>query len=199
MGAAFALDQAVREFVTHVRNDGFTDFLDTVSDFAGDETQVLMLMGSVVALGLVSGEDWILEMGLTAFEATVFAFAIVTALKFTTGRTRPEDTRDSMDFEGPGGDRSFPSERVIQVAPMVAVYAAYVDRWWFDVIAWTFIGIVCYQRMNDDKHWFSDVMMSSIIGYFVGRALVDLRKNPDVRIIPWASLDGGGLAIEFAP
>jgi membrane-associated phospholipid phosphatase len=198
IGFAYLIDESVRAFAQRSRSE------DTDSFFAAFETtdeSRLYILGGTIALGFMTGETWVVEMGFTAWEGVIITAGLYSIINPLAGRRRPEDSRSPAKFIPFSGNSSFPSGHVIHIAPIVAVFSAYMDSLVFDLLAYTALAFSAWQRINNDKHWLSDVAASAAIGIAVGYALADLRRNPDARIIPWASWDGegvvGGLAVEF--
>lgn len=141
-------------------------------------------------LGLLSGESWVVEMSLTALEARVFSAALVEGIKTVAGRRRPHEARGAFEF-GAGG-RSFPSGHVVNVAPTVFVFSRYFDSWVFDAIGATAIALKSYQRIHGNHHWLSDTVASVLIAWGVANALVDLRRDPGLRILPYVDIQEDG-------
>lgn len=185
VGVAFALDDVVRDF----SQDHPSGFVDALEPIGGNPLVVGGLLLGTIAAGVISDTPWLVEMGLTMAEAEIICAGLVTGLKFAFGRERPYEAEGRFDFNPFGGDDSFPSGHVMHVAALTAISTAYIDHWAFDVAAYGLLGLVMWQRINEDKHWFSDVTMSAVLGLAIGRTLVEVRKNPDVRILPWVTAD----------
>lgn len=187
LGVAFALDKSVQEFSQNNRSRSTDDFFGTFARLGEDEELRAYIYAGTVGIGIIARENWIVEMGLTAFEADLYAGGLVVLLKKVTGRKRPSESRDSVDFTFWGKSHSFPSGHVIGVSPMMAVFSAYIDCWAFDLLAYSMITIASLNRINGNGHWLSDVVASDIIGIAVGRTLYELHRNPDLKIIPWVT------------
>jgi hypothetical protein len=61
-------------------------------------------------------------------------------------------------------------------------------------------GFTGYQRIYDNKHWFSDVFVGAAIGYLIGNSIVDSEENrnkndflSEVTVMPSLSSTGAGL------
>ncbi len=188
LGAAFALDEPVQRAFGRNPSRKVHHFLDCFEP-AGNN---LAIPGGVLALGLLTDEKWVVEMGLTAIEATVFASLATEGLKVAVGRKRPNSCDDAFRFHAFGGDTSFPSGHVTNVAPMVAVFSLYLDSWIFDVIGYTFVGLKAAQRVEANDHWFSDTVGSTVLGAAIGATLVELRRNPELKILPWTTEEVSG-------
>jgi hypothetical protein len=195
VGVCMALDRPIREFAQHARGRDSQRLFDAVGPLGDDTTLRLYIYGGVVGIGFISGEDWVVEMGLTAWEAEQFTNLFVSILKKLSGRKRPSSTSNPFEFEWLGRNHSFPSGHVANVAPMMIVFSEYMESWVFDLAAYSMITLAAFRRIHDDGHWLSDVTASVVISMAVGKTLVYLHRNPDVRIVPWAGDDGVGLGM----
>jgi membrane-associated phospholipid phosphatase len=185
VGVAFGLDELVREF----SQDHHSSWIDSLEPIGGNGLVMGSIILGTIAAGALSDTPWLLEMGLTMAEAEIICLGLSTGLKYAFGRERPFEAERRFDFNPFGGDDSFPSGHVMHVAALTAVASAYIDNWAFDVAAYSLLGLVMWQRINDDRHWFSDVTLSAVLGIAVGRTLVEIRKNPNLRILPWVTVD----------
>ncbi|HLG43140.1 MAG TPA: phosphatase PAP2 family protein [Planctomycetota bacterium] len=196
--ASAVFDESVQRWTQEHRTKSRDDFFDKIEPMGNDYTIELTAFG----LGLLSGESWVVEMALTAFEARILANGLVEGIKKFAGRSRPHQSRDAFQFELFGDDDSFPTGHVINVAPTIFVFSRYLDSWVFDILGAAFLALKSAQRIESDSHWLSDTVGSIVIGWAVGNAMVDLRENPDLRILPYVGEDpdGGnllGLGLEF--
>jgi hypothetical protein len=65
-------------------------------------------------------------------------------------------------------------------------------------------GFTGYQRIYDDKHWFSDVFVGATIGYFIGNNIVNSEENrssnnflSNVSVMPAVSSTGAGVNLHI--
>ncbi|WP_062544314.1 phosphatase PAP2 family protein [Rufibacter tibetensis] len=95
-------------------------------------------------------------------------------LKKTFQRHRPSSTNDSHLFEGPNGDgqnTSFPSSHTSNAfAAATAIASVYQDNHWVPQAAYGLATLVGLSRINDNKHWASDVLAGAALGYLTGKA-----------------------------
>lgn len=72
--------------------------------------------------------------------------------------------------ERPNGrdDRSFPSHHSASSFAIVAVAA---NQYGNGAVSYGLAGMTALSRVNDNEHWFSDILLGSTLGYFVGKAV----------------------------
>jgi membrane-associated phospholipid phosphatase len=125
------------------------------------------LTGAVVLQGIF-GDATARSTGFDMIESAVFAGGTSYALKYATGRERPNQTLDSSRWFH-GGD-SFPSTHV-SVAFAVATSFAERDcdnQWARRVVAYGLAGATAYIRVKDNQHWLSDTIAGAAVGVSTG-------------------------------
>lgn len=117
------------------------------------------------------------ETGILSAEAFVDSYLVVHALKGITQRARPQTGRERSEFFD-GGD-SFPSGHSIQVWSMATVIAnEYHDRRAVQVAAYGIASAVSLARFTGGKHYLSDVLVGSALGYGIGQYVYHAHHRP---------------------
>ena len=162
--------------------------------------------GGLYLIGRVSGNSRMADLGLHGTEALLVGQAIGSITKGTLGRARPYMVADSnaADFEFLRGFRkgndysSLPSGHTIAAFAAAAAVTAETSRWWPH--STPYIGTVMYggatmvalERLYNDKHWASDVVLAAGIGTFSGLKVVkynhDHPRNRVDRVLMSASI-----------
>lgn len=142
---------------------------------------------------------------LMAFQSVLYTALLTDGLKMAAGRERPANTDDRFSWTGPtfdDSDDSFPSGHASQSFAMASVLSEVYgdDHPWVPWIAYTAAGGTALSRVNDDRHWFSDVVFGGAIGYFVGKMVV--RFNPfleenGIAVQPFSEQGGGGVNLSL--
>lgn len=131
----------------------------------------------------------------TAVQSGLTAGALAVAAKYAIGRLRPDLGRGSGEFEpfkGRLSDKSFPSERTTLMWATVTPFAKeYEMPWLYGVAALTNFG-----RVADRRHWLSDTVAGSLLGYAVGSLLWNAHRKPD-RYSPQVIFTGDGVAVAW--
>ncbi|MDX6385050.1 MAG: hypothetical protein QOK48_2623 [Blastocatellia bacterium] len=121
------------------------------------------------------------ETGLLGAEALVDSALVVTALKEVTQRSRPSAGKDRGDFFD--GGSSFPSGHSIEAWSLATVIAnEYHDRPVVQVAAYGIASAVSVARFTGQKHYLSDVLVGSAMGYGIGRYVYHTHHRQGVAV-----------------
>ncbi|HMG74965.1 MAG TPA: phosphatase PAP2 family protein [Pyrinomonadaceae bacterium] len=119
-------------------------------------------------LGRAKHDDRARETGLLGAEALINSAIVVTALKEITQRSRPLSGKSRSDFWD--GGSSFPSGHSIAAWSLATVIAnEYHGRPLVQIAAYGIAGAVSVARFTGEKHYLSDVLVGSAMGYGIGR------------------------------
>jgi membrane-associated phospholipid phosphatase len=165
-------------FMALVTTDRITG--DEMGEFDGQlkASRIVSQAGSIYALAGVSGafylvgrnkhDDRARETGLLSAEAMVDSGIVEGALKVITQRGRPADGRDRSEFFDHGS--SFPSGHSTQAWAVATVIAnEYKDRRAVRIAAYGTATAVSIARFTGQKHYLSDIVAGSALGYMIGR------------------------------
>ncbi len=190
VGVMMLADEPFRDFwqddVRGDTTDDFADFGDTVGDFY----TLLPAVGVGFVAGAALDDRKLQAASLEAVQALAITAGFVKALKYGTGRRRPNDSPDSaFEFDGPGlsGDnKSFVSGHAAYSFTVASVFAsAYDDNVYVAGLAYGLAGLSAMSRVNDDKHWLSDVVVGAAIGIILGKLVhhtSPFRPGPNQRV-----------------
>ena len=135
-------------------------------------------LGSVYSLAAASGafyfvgrekkNDRARETGLLSAEAMIDSVIVEGVLKGVTQRGRPLDGRERSEFFD--GGSSFPSGHSTQTWAVASVIAhEYKDRPAVQIAAYGVATAVSVARFTGHKHYLSDVVVGSALGWGIGR------------------------------
>ena len=116
------------------------------------------------------------DAGTAALEAGVAALAASEVLKYGLGRARPTADEGRGSFEPGATDdahHSMPSNHVAVMWAAVTPYAKEFDAPWLYGVA----GITNVARVGSGKHWFSDTVAGSLLGYAMGTLAWQARRD----------------------
>ncbi len=124
------------------------------------------------SLGALTQDARLQEFGRDASESLVLATVVVTGLKYSINRTRPD-----------GGPYSFPSGHTITAfcfAPVINHYAGTGAG----IAAYALGTVTALARMEGNHHYLSDVLAGATLGFVIGNAVVYTPKDVSVSVGP---------------
>jgi len=138
-----------------------------ISD-AGSIYSVAAAAGTFYLVGRWKNNYRARETGLLSAEAAIDAIIVEGALKGITQRARPLDGVDRSEFFD--GGSSFPSGHSTQTWAVATVIAhEYKDRPAVQIAAYGIATAVSIARFTGHKHYLSDVLAGSALGWGIGR------------------------------
>ena len=178
-GALFALDENIKDFwQDNIAGGTGSDILGAFEPLG--QTWPVALGSAGVYVVAETAEQlggWNLKRekaaGLLTLESVLISQAITTGIKELSGRTRPNGTDDAFLFEGPGNGNAFPSGHAT-VAFAVATTLSNVygdDHAWVPWVAYPVATATALSRIDDNKHWASDVFVGALVGYAVAKTV----------------------------
>ena len=141
-------------------------------------SRIISYAGSTYGVGAVSAGFYLVgrmmhndrgrETGILGTEALVNSLIVVNALKEVSQRARPLAGRERSEFFE--GGSSFPSGHAIQAWSVATVIAnEYHDHVAVQLAAYGIASAVSVSRFTVRKHYLSDVLIGSTMGYGIGR------------------------------
>jgi hypothetical protein len=126
-------------------------------------------------LGHIDGDDQKRETGILSGEAAIDAFLDTEVFKYAAGRERPfVGTSPGRFFVG--GD-SFPSMHASMSWAIASVIAHEYPGPLTQVLAYGVAGGVSAARFAGQKHFASDVLIGSALGWYMGRQVFNSRSH----------------------
>jgi membrane-associated phospholipid phosphatase len=144
---------------------------------AGGPIWSTAFIATMFTAGRISDRRRFRAMTYDMLDAALVNAGYTTLLKAAIGRTRPNGANDS----------SFPSGHTSNSFALAAVAERHYG-WKLGVPAYLVAGIVGASRIDQDKHYLSDVLAGATLGYIVGRTVVRVNDRPLEAAPPAASL-----------
>ncbi len=138
-------------------------------------------------LGAARHNDGLRETSFLGAEALIDAVAVSNVIKIATQRERPTEGKgDGRFWQGTGriwnAGASFPSGHAIETWSLASVVAhEYPRPLIVPIIAYGFATTVSASRFAARKHFASDVVIGSAMGWFIGDYVYGRRHNPEVK------------------
>lgn len=182
------LDEQIFDFLYDGKKN-FTDRqLDRLTHITGNPLQ-LGLCGMV--LGIIFQKERFADAGFTVMEGAVIADVIISPLKFLFGRARPLREQDNH-FYRPlrKGYSSLPCRHTFNIFTAASIISEYYPG--TKVFAYGAAGFVGFHRISSGAHWSTDVIVSALFGYFIGKKLA----RSHLRLYPIRfPMGGSGLGV----
>lgn len=134
--------------------------------------------GGLYLLGHLHADDQKREAGLLSGEAAIDSLAVVEALKYTTGRARPFQDNGTGDFRQ--GGTSFPSEHAAIAWSIAGILAHEYPGPLTKLFAYGLATAISTSRVRAEKHFPSDVLVGSAIGWLTAQYVYRARHNPEL-------------------
>lgn len=141
----------------------------------GNAAVLFPVMGAVYGAGWATDSGAAQETGAMGLEALALGGVEADVMKYAAQRERPD-----------GADKySFPSGHATESFAVASVLGSQYG-WEAGVPAYLAAGFVGYSRLQNDKHWLSDVVAGAGLGILSGRAVYRAhRRAGRVALTPW--------------
>jgi len=197
----YIYDGQIRNFFQSHRTPG----LDNVSKYGfepwGKGLYTLPLLGGFYLYGLSANNTKARQVAMAGTQAFIMGGISVEVLKVLFGRHRPyqDIPPDHKAWTGPFGSISYnsmPSGHTTVAFSVATVFASvYKDKPWVGVISYGIATGVALSRLNDDKHWASDVFIGAALGFAVGKTVYHIMEGHTNLTLGIS--DTGGVALAY--
>ena len=158
------LDNAVKHGAQDLRGSGTDGIASSVRHFGQPEVYATTAVGLLTA-GMITGNRDLTNSGRRLATSLALAGGVLTTGKALFGRARPDDPlHDGDDFGLLSGRGSLPSGHTAMAFALATSLADDIHRPWATVGLYTAATAVGWSRINDDRHWLSDVAAGAVLG-----------------------------------
>ncbi len=196
----YVLDEEIHEWIQDNRHDDVSEFAERF----GDGKNVLPPLVLFYAVGHVTKNVKAQRTALLTIENVVITGVFTQVMKYSFQRRRPNtgDPYDTWDGPWGGGDSlAFPSGHTsLAFSIATPIATEYKNNLIIPPLAYGLASLVGWSRMNDDKHWASDVFMGAALGYFTGKAVCRLNRqdgDPRLSIQPILNQDRSSVILSY--
>lgn len=158
-----------------------------LANIYGSSTYSLASVFSVWGLARVGGQKELQTVASEVLRGLVLANALVSPLKLTVGRQRPDG---SNNF-------SFPSGHSANAFAMTAVLGRRYG-WRVGVPLYVFTAAVPVARIHHRRHFFSDVVAGSALGTIAGFAVTRPEQERPLAWMPVYTRAGWGVRAQWS-
>jgi membrane-associated phospholipid phosphatase len=191
LGVGGALSLAVRHEDANVtRRAAASQALDTAFEPGAVLGGGLVQFGAAFAtftLGRVQNSVRVSALGADLVRAQIVDAALTQGLKVAVGRERPD-----------GGRYSFPSGHASSTFATATVLQRHFG-WKVGLPAYGLAAYVAGSRLQENKHFMSDVIFGAAVGVVSGRAVSLGHGKTRFAMAPFAAAGGGGVGFTLLP
>ena len=200
------LDEPVRS----AHDAGVSNFLDGYSNTAnllGEPYFVVSASLGVFGISLLTRNFKFQDAAFTAVQSLVYASSTSLILKFLIGRQRPFESTSAYKFNPFSGHSSFPSGHATAAFAVLVPWALYYPG----ILSWSLVGLAAggtaYARIVMNKHWFTDVVAGSALGFMTAFLLsrrhqkmydTHEKRASSFRLVPALSAGHPGLHLFYS-
>jgi membrane-associated phospholipid phosphatase len=163
ISALMLLDHPVQRYSQRNSGTGADNVADVVRHFGQPEVYGTLTVG-LLAAGLATHRPEVARAGGRLGVSLVLAGASVEVGKLLFGRPRPEQSLDADGFSPFSGQAALPSGHSAAAFALATSLADDIHRPWATVGLYGIATAVGWSRINDNKHWLSDVAAGALIG-----------------------------------
>ena len=198
-GFFIGLDEEIRGVFEDNRSSTTDDFANLFEPF-GNGVVTIPALAAFYIFGHYDENDKVKRTALIATESFLVTGLYTTVLKVSVGRHRPSTGSSSTSFDGFTTDhKSFPSGHTSTAFAIATVIAnKYEETPYIKPISYGIASLTGLSRINDEKHWASDVFFGAALGYFTSKTILRLhnnKKGQHFTIYPRADSRGGGIVL----
>ena len=198
-GFFIGLDEEIRDVFEDNRSSTTDDFANLFEPF-GNGLVTIPALAAFYIFGHYDENDKAKRTALIATESFLVTGLYTTVIKVSMGRHRPSTGDSSTSFDGFTTDhKSFPSGHTSTAFAIATVIAnKYEETPYLKPISYGIASLTGLSRINDDKHWASDVFFGAALGYFTSKTILRLhnnKKGQHFTIYPRADSRGGGIVL----
>jgi len=164
IATASLADRGVNGWMQDHRSAG-SDDVARVFRNGGEPEFSFGIPGGILVAGLISGRPELRRSGGRVLLSVTAAGLTTGALKKITGRMRPAETNDPYLFKPFSDHDAFPSGHATMAFALATSLSEEIDNRWASVALYAFATGTAWSRMNDRRHWLSDVVAGAAVGF----------------------------------
>lgn len=161
--ALMILDEPVQRTVQAHRSSTSDDMAAVFRRMGQPEVYLTMTAG-MVGVGLLAHDPPVTRAGGRLFVALGLAGTSTAVGKRLLGRARPSTDIDAFHFTPFSGNDAFPSGHATMAFALATSLADDLHNTWASIGLYTLATGTAWSRLNDNKHWLSDVGLGAVIG-----------------------------------
>jgi len=137
----------------------------------GQPELVFGVPGAILAAGFISGNGNLQRSGGRVLTSVVAAGLTTGAIKVIAGRLRPDTASDQYVFRPFSHNDAFPSGHATMAFALATSLSHEIHRPWATAALYAGATGTAWSRLNDHKHWLSDVLAGAAVGITAGNVI----------------------------
>ena len=171
ISTTFLVDEPLQRYLQRHRSNTSNDIASGFRHMGQPEVYATVSLG-LIGGGLIAHRPNLARAGGRLATSIVLTAAEFETIKRITGRARPDSGLGGFHFDPFSGSESFPSGHASVAFAVAASLADDIHRPWATAGLYTVATGTAYSRLNDDRHWLSDVALGAVLGITTAK-LVD--------------------------
>lgn len=163
LSALMLLDRPVQRYAQHNSGTGADNVASVVRHFGQPEVYATVTLG-LAAVGLAAGDSRLIRSAKRVGASLLVAGVTASGAKLMFGRPRPEASLDADGFRPFSGQVSMPSGHATVAFALATSLADEIHRPWASVGLYGMATAVGWSRINDNRHWLTDVTAGALVG-----------------------------------
>ena len=157
------LDEPAQRYFQNNRSASSDDLASALRHFGQPEVYGTVTLG-LVGAGLLGHNNELTRAGGRLAATLFLAGGTTGAAKYVFGRPRPLETTDADGFDPFSGNDAFPSGHTTVAFALATALSDDIHQTWASIGLYSLATGVGWSRMNDNKHWLSDVAGGALVG-----------------------------------
>lgn len=163
LSALMLLDHPVQRYAQHNSGTGADNVGSVVRHFGQPEVYATVTLG-LAAAGLAAGDSRLVGSAKRVGASLLLAGVTASGAKPAFGRPRPEQSLDADGYSPFSGQVSMPSGHATVAFALATSLADEIHRPWASVGLYGLATAVGWSRINDNRHWLTDVTAGALVG-----------------------------------
>jgi membrane-associated phospholipid phosphatase len=163
LSALMLLDHPVQRYARENSGTGADNVARVVRHFGQPEAYGTLTLG-LVGVGLLAQRPELARMGGRLGASILLAGATVEVGKVFLGRPRPEQSLDADGYVPFSGQAAMPSGHSAMAFALATSLSDDIHRPWATVGLYGMATAVAWSRINDNRHWLTDVTAGALLG-----------------------------------
>ena len=157
------LDNSTQRFTQDHRTSSGDDLASRLRHIGQPEVYGTVTLG-LLGAGLISGNHEITRAGGRLVGTLLVAGTTSNLAKLAFGRPRPNQSLDADTYIPFSGREAMPSGHTTMAFALATALSDDIHRPWASVGLYTMATGVAWSRINDNRHWLSDVAAGAVVG-----------------------------------